>query len=80
MMFRGDAWDQGGTHGMWAPEEGRGAGGAWGALSGGDEERESGEWGGCTRWTASEGDEQDQEAPEVELLLEDDLEFQVASY
>ncbi|AGC46755.1 hypothetical protein MYSTI_05477 [Myxococcus stipitatus DSM 14675] len=78
-MFRGDAWDQGGTHGMWAPEEGRGAGGAWGALSGGDEERESGGW-GCTRWTASEGDEQDQEEREVALLLEDDLDFQVASY
>ncbi len=78
-MFRSDARGHGDSHGMWAPEDGRGSGGgAWGALVEGGE-RESG-GGSRVGGAFFGGDEQDQEGPRTELLLADDLDFQIASY
>ncbi|MCK8500587.1 hypothetical protein [Myxococcus fulvus] len=62
---------------MWAPEERGAGGGSWGALAEGGG-RELG--GGRCRGGASEEDEPQREARDAELLLDDDLDFQIASY
>ncbi|MBZ4407100.1 hypothetical protein K8640_02670 [Myxococcus sp. XM-1-1-1] len=63
---------------MWAPEERGAGGGSWGALAEG-EGRELG-GGRCRGGASSEEDEPQREARDAELLLDDDLDFQIASY